>query len=69
MCYVILKILNQDLALVYGRADGSQKNTLNVYADADYARDTEKPRSRSGYVIYLNGGAVVLKTIQAPLTG
>ena len=48
----------QDLALVYGRADGSAKNTLNVYADADYARDTEKRRSRSGYVIYLNGGAV-----------
>ena len=37
----------QDLALVYGRVDDSNKNTLNVYADADFARDTEKRRSRS----------------------
>ena len=44
----------QDLTLVYGRVDDSDKNTLNVYADADFVQDTEKRRSRSGYVIYLN---------------
>ena len=33
-------------------------NVLSAYADADYAADREKRRSRTGFVIYLNGAPI-----------
>ena len=49
----------QDLAITYGRMGSASefKNSVYIYADADYARDLKR-KSRSGYVIYLNGGPI-----------
>ena len=49
----------QDVGITYGkRTDNMQSNQLYVYADADFASQKSTARSRSGYVIYLNGGPV-----------
>jgi hypothetical protein len=48
----------QDLSLRYGRlASNETKNVISIYADADFARDSSR-RSRTGYVIFLNGGPI-----------
>ena len=42
--------------LQYGGAiDASKRNLLEVYVDADHAGDKETRRSRTGYVVMLNG--------------
>jgi hypothetical protein len=48
----------QELMLCYGKlASNETKNVISIYADADFARDSSR-RSRTGYVIFLNGGPV-----------
>ena len=49
----------QDHFITYGELSDSEiKNVLSVYADADFANDTVGRKSRSGYVIFLNGGPI-----------
>lgn len=54
----ILKYLKDtsNLSICYGgsKADG----VLKAYTDADYANDNSDRKSRSGYVLYFNGGPV-----------
>ena len=43
----------------YGdRQENQLRHGIYIYADADYARDPVKYRSRSGFVIYMNGGPI-----------
>jgi hypothetical protein len=48
----------QDLAITYGRNISGGTNQIKVYADADFSKDPGKRRSRSGFVIYMNGGPI-----------
>lgn len=45
-----------DFKLAFGGRDA--RNVLVAYADADYAADLEDRRSRSGFVLFLNGGPI-----------
>ncbi len=48
----------QQLMLCYGKlASNKTKTVISIYADADFARDSSR-RSRTGYVIFLNGGPI-----------
>lgn len=50
---------SQENKIVYGKLSTTEtKNVLSVYADADFAMDTVGRKSRTGYVIFLNGGAI-----------
>ena len=45
--------------LQYGGAiDDSKRNLLEVYVDSDHAGDKETRRSRTGYIVMLNGGPI-----------
>ena len=49
----------QEHKITYGKlSENDTKNILSVYADADFAMDTVGRKSRTGYVIFLNGGVV-----------
>ena len=54
----ILKYLQgtSDLRITYSASD--EPNILNAYCDADYGGDLDDKKSRSGFVITLNGGPV-----------
>ena len=50
---------SQEHKITYGKLSTTEtRNTLSVYADADFAMDTVGRKSRTGYVIFLNGGAI-----------
>ena len=46
----------QDLCITYGGPHKS--NQIELYADADYSKHPDIRKSRSGFVIFLNGGAI-----------
>ena len=49
----------QDFKITYGRLSSTEtKNIISIYADADFAMDVIGRKSRTGYVIFLNGGAI-----------
>ena len=48
----------QDLAITYGGPHAGPRNQLEVYADANFSKVPDIVRSRTGYVIYLNGGPI-----------
>ena len=49
----------QDYNITYGKLSASEtKHKISVYADADFANDSIGRKSRTGYVIFLNGGAI-----------
>lgn len=48
--------------ITYGDTAAQIPNQLYAFADADYASDVNTRRSRSGYVVMLNGGAVSWKS-------
>ena len=53
----------QNLSITYGSSISYDDiNELRVYADADFSRHPERRRSRSGHVIYFNGGAICWKS-------
>ena len=53
----------QNLSITYGSSISHDDiNELRVYADADFSRHPERRRSRSGHVIYFNGGAICWKS-------
>ena len=57
----VLKYLRdtQDLCLTYGgNVPSLLKNRLEVYADSDFSKHPDVRKSRSGYVLYFNGGPV-----------
>ena len=43
---------------LYLKADQGRA-TLQAYSDADWAREEEKRRSRSGYVLYINSSPII----------
>ena len=50
---------SQEHKITYGKLSATEtRNTLSVYADADFDMDTVGRKSRTGYVIFLNGGAI-----------
>jgi hypothetical protein len=49
---------SRDPTLIKHGRYGMKLNKLYAYADADYAADRDKRKSRSGFVIYLNGAPV-----------
>jgi hypothetical protein len=48
--------------LTYGYISIEDSNKLNIFADADFASKVNRRRSRTGYVIYFNGGPVAWKS-------
>ena len=46
------------LAITYGGPNVHNLNQLEVYADADFSKNPDIRKSRSGFVIYLNGGPI-----------
>lgn len=49
----------QDNKITYGKLSPSEtKNIISVYADADFAKDQIGRKSKTGYVIFLNGGPI-----------
>jgi hypothetical protein len=58
----------EDMAIVFGNVDSADKNKLLTYADADFAAKHNKRRSRTGYVIYLNGAPIAWKSKLQTLT-
>jgi hypothetical protein len=48
----------QDLAITYGGSRVGPRHQVEVYADANFSKVPAARRSRSGYVIYLNGGPI-----------
>ena len=61
----VLKYLRdtQDLAITYGgRVSPAERNKLLVYADANFSKRPSIRKSRSGFVIFLNGGPVAWKS-------
>jgi hypothetical protein len=60
----ILSFLNatRDRGITYGCVSEEGRNQISAYADADYAGDIISRRSRTGYVVILNGGAVTWKS-------
>ena len=57
----LLKYINdtQDVAITYGGPpiDGSSRNQVSVFADANFSKHIDIAKSRSGYVLFMNGGA------------
>ena len=50
---------SQENKITYGKLSATEtKNVMSVYADADFAMDPIGRKSRTGYVIFLNGGAI-----------
>jgi hypothetical protein len=53
---------SQHLAITYGGLYGSTPNLIQVYADADFSKKPHVRKSRSGHVLFLNGGAITWKS-------
>jgi hypothetical protein len=51
-----------DEGLCYIKASGSLTRDFEVYSDADYARDPELRRSRSGFIALIGGTAVAWRS-------
>ena len=50
---------SQENRITYGKLSATEtKNVMSVYTDADFAMDPIGRKSRTGYVIFLNGGAI-----------
>ena len=62
----LLKYINdtQDIAITYGGPpiDGSSRNQVSVFADANFSKHIDIAKSRSGYVLFMNGGAIAWKS-------
>ena len=54
----------KDIAITYGGPliPGSSVNQVQLFADADFSRNPDIKKSRSGFVIFLNGGAIAWKS-------
>jgi hypothetical protein len=71
--YALLDLLRyisdtKDVAITYGGSPipGSKVNQVQLFADADFSRNPDVKKSRSGFVIFLNGGAVAWKSKLQP---
>ena len=58
---VLRYLKSADLGIVF---DGSMNQELVAYADADFARDIDTRRSRSGFIILMNGGPVSWESVK-----
>jgi hypothetical protein len=54
----IMKYLKGSPSMHITYAAGSQRNILTAFCDADYAADIDDRKSRSGFVLMLNGGPI-----------
>ena len=53
---------SKSTCLTYGKLYSEEKHKLYIYADADFGSKINHRRSRTGYVIYFNGGAIAWKS-------
>jgi hypothetical protein len=49
-------------SITYGKVTTESRDKLEIYADADFAAKANKRKSRTGFVIYFNGGAIIWKS-------
>ena len=42
----------------YGNVSDAEKNRIKVYVDSDHAGDLRTRKSRTGYIVMMNGGPI-----------
>ena len=45
-------------SVFYGNVSDAEKNRIKVYVDSDHAGDLRTRKSRTGYIVMMNGGPI-----------